>query len=187
MKQTYHHILSCIVKTEDSVLRNRSTFTVLMKLWLKKCLLALCVLMLHSLFLNLEPTGKMINVEARSSKELVYVAVDGVRVYENAVEGGNSRGLHIIVLSQHTGDIMAKRIFDTYAQLLDDEILLFLKTLQEGRIVIFLVKVLEIVSSCFCSYFNIELTVLLVVEPCRERHATDATQLGTSQELTKRT
>jgi len=87
-----------------------------------------------------EPTGKMINIEARSSKELVYVAIDGVRVYENAIEGDSSRGLHIIVLSEHTGDIMAKRIFDTYAQLLDDEILLFLKILQEGRIVIFLVK-----------------------------------------------
>ena len=88
-----------------------------------------------------EPTGKMINIEARSSKELVYVAIDGVRVYENAVEGGSSRGMHIIVLNQHTGNVMATRIFDTYAELFDDEILLFLKILQEGRIVIFLIKV----------------------------------------------
>ena len=83
----------------------------------------------------------MINIEARSSKELVYVAIDGVRVYENAVEGGSSRGMHIIVLNQHTGNVMATRIFDTYAELFDDEILLFLKILQEGRIVIFLIKV----------------------------------------------
>ena len=91
----------------------------------------------------------MINIEARSSKELVYVAVDGVRVYENAVEGDSSRGLHIIVLSQNTGDIMARRIYDTYAPLGDDQILFFLKTLKEGRIVIFLIKVLTINFSCY--------------------------------------
>ena len=119
-----------------------------MKMRLKKYLLALHFLIFPSLLLNSEPTGKMINIEARSSKELVYVAIDGVRVYENAIEGDSSRGLHIIVLSQHTGDIMAKRIYDTYAPLSDDEIMLFLKNLQEGRIVIFLIKVLKINSSC---------------------------------------
>ena len=129
----------------------------------------------------------MINVEARSSKELVYVAVDGVRVYEDAIEGGSSRGLHIIVLSQHTGDIMAKRIFDTYAQLLDDEILLFLKILQEGRIVIFLVKVLKSISFCCRSYFNYDLKLLLVVKPCKERHTKNTTHLHIFEELAKRT
>lgn len=83
----------------------------------------------------------MINIEARSSKQLVYVSVDGVRIYENAAEGPSARGMHIVVLNQHTGDVMATRIYDTYGGLCDDEILLFLNVLQEGRIVIFLIKV----------------------------------------------
>ena len=71
----------------------------------------------------------------------MYVSVDGVRIYEDAVEGGNSRGLHVVVLNQHTGSVMATRIFDTYAELLDEEIILFLKILQQGRIIIFMLKV----------------------------------------------
>ena len=92
-------------------------------------------------FLVLENAAKSIKIEARSSKELVYVATDGVRIYENAVEGASSRGMHIVVLNQQTGEVMSTRIFDTYAEMLDGEMLLFLKMLQEGRIVIFLVKV----------------------------------------------
>ena len=69
------------------------------------------------------------------------MAADGIRIYENAVEGASSRGMHIIVLNQQTGQVMSTRIFDTYAEMLDGEMLLFLKMLQEGRIVIFLVKV----------------------------------------------
>ena len=69
------------------------------------------------------------------------MATDGIRIYENAVEGASSRGMHIIVLNQQTGQVMSTRIFDTYAEMLDGEMLLFLKMLQEGRIVIFLVKV----------------------------------------------
>ncbi len=80
-------------------------------------------------------------LEARAGKDRVYVSVDGIKAYEVAEEGGNTRGLHIVVLNQHTGVVMGTRVFDTYAANLDGEIVLFLNMLQEGRIIVFLTKV----------------------------------------------
>ena len=87
-------------------------------------------------------SGKKITVEAKSSKDSVYVAVDGLKVYENNIEGPMSRGIHVIVLSEVTGGIMAKRIFDTYVPKEDEAMILFLNMLNEGRIVIFMIKVI---------------------------------------------
>lgn len=53
--------------------------------------------------------------------------------------GHNSRGMHVIVLNQRTGMVMAQRAFDTY---MDDEPLIgFLHRVSTGRIMIFAVKV----------------------------------------------
>eukprot|EP00794_Sanderia_malayensis_P017702 gene17702-19471_t len=87
-----------------------------------------------------EDNGKMVKIEARSSKELVYVAVDGVKVYEDGTTDDTSRGLHIVVLNQQTGMKMSSRVYDTYGYVLDGEIVLYLNMLQEGRIIVFLTK-----------------------------------------------
>lgn len=51
----------------------------------------------------------------------------------------NNRGMHVVVLNQHTGMVMAQRVFDTY---MDDEPLIgFLHRVSSGRIMIFAVKV----------------------------------------------
>jgi len=47
--------------------------------------------------------------------------------------------MHVVVLNQHTGMVMAQRVFDTY---MDDEPLIgFLHRVSSGRIMIFAVKV----------------------------------------------
>ena len=83
----------------------------------------------------------MIKIEAKSSKELVYVAIDGQKVYENAATDDSGRGIHVVVLNQNTGVVMATRRFDTYYAKEDELLILFCNLLQEGRIVIFVIKV----------------------------------------------
>ena len=78
-------------------------------------------------------------MEAKSSKDHVFISINGSKIYENNEKNG--RGIHVIVLNEVTGVIMATRIFDTYIPAAEKAMIIFLNMLQEGRIVIFLVKV----------------------------------------------
>ena len=55
----------------------------------------------------------------------------------------NMRGIITFVLNQRTGTLMAMRSFDTYASFAEgQEIIKFIETLREGRIVCFAIKVI---------------------------------------------
>ena len=78
---------------------------------------------------------KKVLLAAQSGKQHAYISIDDAIVYEK--KEGN-RGMHIIVLSQHTGRVMASRVLDTYLASYDKEISKFLSFVSQGRVVVFL-------------------------------------------------
>ena len=81
-----------------------------------------------------------LQIEAQSDREHVYLALNGIRVYEIKETDDRSRGLHVIVVNQNSGDLMVNRVFDFYNGDDNSDFASFINSIQQGRIVVFFIK-----------------------------------------------
>ena len=97
----------------------------------------------RSIVSGLEDVGskeEWIDLEAQSDRKHVYVAVNSYIVYNIDDLDDKSRGLHVIVLNQYTGKVMASVVFDFYGGAENVDLVRFLDSLHNDRIVVFLIK-----------------------------------------------
>lgn len=81
---------------------------------------------------------KFITIECMSGSHRVLVSIDDNIVYYKTTNHADLRGMHIIVINQNIGIVMTTAIFDTFSAD-NGDVSTFLETVQDGRLVLFLV------------------------------------------------
>ena len=81
-----------------------------------------------------------IDVEVQSDQKHVYVSINGIKIYEINESNDRSKGLHVIILNQQTGALMASDVFDFYGGDSNNDFSRFLNSVKHSRIIIFFVK-----------------------------------------------
>jgi len=76
---------------------------------------------------------RTINLRVVSSKARVELSIGGLTV----IEDSKNRGIHVAVLHQATGALMAHRFYDTYSAHEDEALILFLNMISPGRVLVF--------------------------------------------------
>lgn len=90
------------------------------------------------------PATRYLNIRLKSSRNHVFVSANNIVIHESKpskqADSAEGRGLHVLVLNQFHGSLMAARVFDTYLPGQDDELAHFLGLVSDGRILVLAVK-----------------------------------------------
>ncbi|KAG7167862.1 O-linked-mannose beta-1-2-N-acetylglucosaminyltransferase 1-like 20 [Homarus americanus] len=80
-------------------------------------------------------TNQTVTLTLMSSSDKVFMSLNKKEIYRNL----GDRGLHLVVLNQHTGKVMARQVFDTFSVGVEEEMVEFIDDVRDGRILVFAV------------------------------------------------
>ncbi|CAL4112934.1 unnamed protein product [Meganyctiphanes norvegica] len=81
-------------------------------------------------------TNDTVTLTLMSSADKIFMSINKKEIYRNL----DDRGIHLVVVNQATGRVMAKRVFDTFSVGVEEEMVDFIDDIQDGRILIFAVR-----------------------------------------------